>query len=505
MKTKPHEHLCNALIFVLVIFLFLPFSLLATPKDKGVDSKPSIFDASLDKMRLAIISYDNLPAVVKRGESIRIKLELFIIHTDTTKNKQIYSRERINHEINVGDILEIKLVGQNFNITPLISEKQALSSMQNRTWEWNVYPRSMGKDNLHLTITGFLKIDGETIPWAIANYSHDIEIINPNSFKKFEVFGSNYDLSQSQFITLIILFVFIFVYLINIWSKKFKVFINLAITRQFNRAISQNFASANILILISFFIFIFALIISHEVWSTFDDRTVAVTLFAGGTVVASYFLNAGFKIYTEMRDHSLIMIREARNNSKLAQEICDVNAYFSILKKEGKCMDLNTVHSIKICNKELFVKINTVANFFEEMAISIHNREAHETLLKDYFLFTYLTFYEGIKEGYVEYAQEETKIINPSSEKIYKNMKYLYENWKWREKDQRTTKTIINEWIIKTCDFLMNFYKFDLFKSNKPKLIILINYFNKILYSLTLILFFVLMVWFFGVHSLTNK
>ncbi len=214
-------------------------------------------------------------------------------------------------------------------------------------------------------------------------------------------------------------------------------FISLLFLRPFDRTISQYFASANTLLFISFTFFFITVVLAHVIWVESGDLKNPLIIIGGGTLIASYFLNSGIKLHTEMRDNALEMYREIKK-PYLEEAIKIVNKYLSEVRRKCTPAEWNEngltkkdIEAIGL-NLELKNNITIVANYFEEVALSIRHREAQETLLEVGLLYIFINFYKAVEKTYIPGIREEAKktIDEAIARKIYSNMDYLYHRWK---------------------------------------------------------------------------
>ncbi|SDH96999.1 hypothetical protein [Nitrosomonas sp. Nm132] len=227
----------------------------------------------------------------------------------------------------------------------------------------------------------------------------------------------------------------IYCLLLIFWRPAAKV-ISFIFLRPFNRTISQYFASANTLLFISFVWFFVAIVVSHQIWIQDGKIDSVFVILGGGAAIASYFLNSGIKLHTEMRDHAIVLIREIKKPC-LQNALKEVNKYFHDIRngrsekewKENKLkeQDIKMLSS----NKELINNITLVANYFEEVAISIRHRAAQETLLEVTLLHPFIDFYKNIEKFYIPHIRDiaSKNTSNAIANKIFSNMDYLYHRW----------------------------------------------------------------------------
>lgn len=312
----------------------------------------------------------------------------------------------------------------------------------------------------------------------------------------------------------ILLLITIYCILLIFWRQAANV-ISFTFFRPLNRTITQYFASSNTLLFISFVWFFIAMVISHEVWIQTGEIDKPLLIMGGGAAIASYFLNSGIKLHAEMRDNAFTLIKEIKKE-ELADAIREINKYFTqkcnenSLKAEEWFKNGLSEQDVKELetNENLSKKINLIANYFEEIAISIRHREAHESLLEISLVNIFIMFYKGIKNSYIPIKRNKASAITDEvvAQKIYSNMEYLYD--RWHPVDDRTTwKGIINNLKTKILTIKQISVAESFKKIIKPNSLyrVLSGIIIKLLYVFILSFTILLILWFFSCHGIANR
>ncbi len=151
---------------------------------------PSNVDRRLDEMEFAAIAF-NAPTNINIDDSSQIQLILSLAETvEQLKQSIAEEGEKVGATIKVSDKMEARLSGYMFQITAITSEIQAVTKHQQTEWNWEIHPKEEGQHRLHLTLTGFIEIDGNSTPRAIRTFSNVIEV-NVTASQKVGIFLKN--------------------------------------------------------------------------------------------------------------------------------------------------------------------------------------------------------------------------------------------------------------------------------------------------------------------------
>jgi hypothetical protein len=72
--------------------------------------------------------------------------------------------------------MEAKLTGQNFGITAITPEQQAITGRDTTKWSWEIKPTKPGIFHLHLTLNVIIKLEGVSTPRAIRTFDKIITV-----------------------------------------------------------------------------------------------------------------------------------------------------------------------------------------------------------------------------------------------------------------------------------------------------------------------------------------
>lgn len=119
----------------------------------------------------------NTPQSMNLGDTAIIQLVLGLdTEIEDLKQKIEATGKKEGASIRVSDRMEARLTGLNFAITAIAPEIQPVSTSESTNWEWEVKPQGQGHQNLHLTLSAVIEIDGTSTLKLIRTFSRDIEV-----------------------------------------------------------------------------------------------------------------------------------------------------------------------------------------------------------------------------------------------------------------------------------------------------------------------------------------
>ncbi len=133
-------------------------------------------DRILERMEPANIAF-NSPKSMNLHDTAVIQL-LLGVETSIKELKQLVEAEgeKAGASIRVSNRMEARLTGPNFSITSITSEIQAVSRTGVINWRWEIKPKNIGRQFLHLTLSAILNVEGVTTPRTIRTFDKVIEV-----------------------------------------------------------------------------------------------------------------------------------------------------------------------------------------------------------------------------------------------------------------------------------------------------------------------------------------
>ncbi len=157
----------------------------------GASSGPSVDDI-LKNLDFGNIAF-NVPGSIDLNDSADIELLLALSTPIETLQKQLQDAgDKQGAHIQVSDRMEAHLSGANFTISPVTSEDQAVTRSGTTRWEWEIKPSSEGEQQLHLTLSALIQVDGQSTPRSIRTFDKEIRVYVSGSQKFVSFFQNNW-------------------------------------------------------------------------------------------------------------------------------------------------------------------------------------------------------------------------------------------------------------------------------------------------------------------------
>lgn len=166
------------------------------PTPRGTPTPESEVDREIRRLSRGVAGFE-APTTMEVGE-----VRSVVVHLSPDENSEEAVRANLRQEVNrqaaqapgsniesrthveterveFSRVMEAKLVGQGFDIQPITSERQPVTGTGTTEWRWDVKARASGTQNLHLTMTAFLNINGreETRPVKVLSKVITVESV----------------------------------------------------------------------------------------------------------------------------------------------------------------------------------------------------------------------------------------------------------------------------------------------------------------------------------------
>ena len=91
--------------------------------------------------------------------------------------------EREHYTVRIADQMEARLTGEAFDITPITTEAQGMNLQGITEWKWDIRPKKIGPQRLHLTLDAKLRLFGRDVTHNIRTFDHtmDVKVVWPQS------------------------------------------------------------------------------------------------------------------------------------------------------------------------------------------------------------------------------------------------------------------------------------------------------------------------------------
>ncbi len=144
---------------------------------------------NMDKANIAF----NMPMKMNVGDVRNIRLLLSYKDTLEQLESEIKKAESTFSEtIQVSSRMEAKLIGNNFVVTSISPEIQAITKEQKTEWLWAVQPKKEGAHIIYLTLTAFISIKGEQTPRMIKTFEKKVVVEVTFTQKAKNIISSNW-------------------------------------------------------------------------------------------------------------------------------------------------------------------------------------------------------------------------------------------------------------------------------------------------------------------------
>ena len=142
--------------------------------DKAVTA-PSEVDRLLEGLQSANIAF-NTPKSLGYGRTSGIKLELSTNKSPEELAGMIHERgERETASVKISNEMDARLTGDQFQISAVRPERQAVSA-NGTEWSWDITPRKLGQQRLHLTLDAVLNIDNHESTYTLRTFDRTIGV-----------------------------------------------------------------------------------------------------------------------------------------------------------------------------------------------------------------------------------------------------------------------------------------------------------------------------------------
>lgn len=138
----------------------------------------SSVDNEIEKMQTANIVFDT-PSSMYRNKTYIINLKLDAVKDISDLLKELSATEKESAVVKYSSTMKAELISENkkaFEITPITPDTQVISSINTTSWKWDVTPLEQGEQNLHLSLTAFLDIEGKEKALSIKTFDKVIEV-----------------------------------------------------------------------------------------------------------------------------------------------------------------------------------------------------------------------------------------------------------------------------------------------------------------------------------------
>ena len=146
---------------------------------RGLDKAatvPSAVDRLRDEMPSANIVF-NTPGTVGYGSTATIELKLSATKTPDQLSDLIdQPGAKETASVKISNEMEARLVGEQFAITAVTKELQPVSATGLTQWTWDITPKQLGQQELHLSLDAIVKIGDHQDTYTLQTFNRAIVV-----------------------------------------------------------------------------------------------------------------------------------------------------------------------------------------------------------------------------------------------------------------------------------------------------------------------------------------
>ena len=140
------------------------------------DTLFSEVDRFLNQMAFGNIVF-NAPTQMNIADSSKLQLLLSLNDSVEELKKNLTELgTTYSSQIGVSNRMEAILTGEQFEISNITPEVQAISSTRTTEWNWNITPLEPGFQKLYLTMNAVIEVNGQSTPRMIRTFDQTIEV-----------------------------------------------------------------------------------------------------------------------------------------------------------------------------------------------------------------------------------------------------------------------------------------------------------------------------------------
>ena len=127
-------------------------------------------------MQSANIAF-NTPGSLGYGRTVSIELKLSANKTPDQLSDMIQEPgEKQTDTVKISNEMDARLTGEQFQITAVRAERQAVSAAGVTQWTWDITPKQLGQQRLHLTLDAIVKIGDHETTYTVQTFDKTIAV-----------------------------------------------------------------------------------------------------------------------------------------------------------------------------------------------------------------------------------------------------------------------------------------------------------------------------------------
>ena len=146
---------------------------------RGLDkaaTAPAAVDRLRDEMPYGNVAF-NTPSIVNYGSTTTIELKLSATKTPEQLASMIDQPGATETaSVQISNEMEAHLIGDQFQITPINKERQPVTANGLTQWAWDIAPKELGEQTLHLTLDAIIKNGDHEEPYTLQTFNRSIVV-----------------------------------------------------------------------------------------------------------------------------------------------------------------------------------------------------------------------------------------------------------------------------------------------------------------------------------------
>jgi len=123
----------------------------------------------------------NVPESIEIGQTFTVRLILSpkksITEIQSELDRSLQTKQSIESaQVRLSSQMEARMTGENFDIVAVTPETLAISGSEDTQWTWDVTAKQGGPQQLHLTVSAILYINGETTPRVVSEFDRKVTV-----------------------------------------------------------------------------------------------------------------------------------------------------------------------------------------------------------------------------------------------------------------------------------------------------------------------------------------
>lgn len=141
-------------------------------------AKPSFFpiDDILSQLSQASFAY-TVPQEANIDDEVEIEMVVNPSVSVENLKQQLPDGQKVGQTITISKVIEAKVTSNDFSVSAITPERQAVMGNENTTWKWTLTPKSVGPNKeVKITVSAIIIVDGEKTERYLETYTGKIKV-----------------------------------------------------------------------------------------------------------------------------------------------------------------------------------------------------------------------------------------------------------------------------------------------------------------------------------------